>query len=177
MFTQWLDKAWNWENLWSIKWRICSAMSDDRALFRNLATDGFRGNRSLTNSFQFTTRFEVKFGDDTQLRVFLKNELHSFSLLAASLTTWKTSEKVLKLDQKLLHLSHFSPELKPVIWFTLQIKCLVSTGNTTPGWNGLSYTKNGFFSIGVFPKDNPYQSFYICHCLDWPFDDLEIHTS
>ena len=145
MFTQWLDKAKNWENLWSIKWRICSAMSDDRALFWNLATDGFRGNRSLTNSLQFTTRFEVKFGDDTQLRVFLKNELHSFGLLAASLTTRKTSEKVLKLDQKLLHLSHFSQVLKPVIWFALQIKCLVSTGNTTLDWNGLSYTKNGFF--------------------------------
>ena len=41
LFTKWPDKAWNWKNLWPIKWQISSVMSSDRASFRPLSDHFF----------------------------------------------------------------------------------------------------------------------------------------
>ena len=76
------------------------------------------------------------------------------------LTQWQPYWTLLKQN-----LTYFNPVLhfteKPVIWFTMQIKWLVSICNATPSWTGLTENENIICEKCLFTHFMPLVSFYI----------------
>lgn len=82
----------------------------------------------------FLKRTECFFVDIDFLLI-LEFSLFAFSIICWGLIYYHSSIK------KMFSLTHFSPMFrfiqKPVIWFEMQIKWLISLWNKTMGWNGL----------------------------------------